>query len=285
LGADEIRKQFCAVQPDIPACFSATVNISPGHKTGPTFQGLNCRFDQYEANLKSMQYRGNPNYAPAKDVVKEVALEADGCKEFKCSDDPLDPNYCPPGTPDPLIKKLPRDNHFVHRFGNGDWHDEFCCDPDDYWPVNHPDRPLDPPDELGLTPTRHQVYRWEVENSQIPSPPITTSIEDGDASDGTSCYAGPATCQDPFDCPDDPNLILDRRELIVAVINCDALGLTGNEDNVPVVEWLRVFLTERVPFSADATAPATKKDVMVEVIAPLVPGVDEIFHDEIVLYR
>jgi hypothetical protein len=277
LGKDEVRKQFCVVQPNIPACFSATVDIAPGHGTGPTMQGLNCRFDDYRANLNSMQYRGNPNFAPAKNVVKEVELEADGCSE--CKDDLL----CP-GFPNP-VKKLPRDKTFgTNRFGDGDWHDEFCCDPDDYWPVNHPDNPVPPP-ELGATPTRWQVYRWEVENNLIPKPPTTNNFEDGNASDGTSCYAGPATCQDPFDCPDDPNLILDRRELVVAVINCDALGLTGNEDDVPVIEWLRVFMTEPVPFAKDETEPDDKKLVMIEVIGALEPGVDEIFHDEIVLYR
>jgi hypothetical protein len=73
-------------------------------------------------------------------------------------------------------------------------------------------------------------------------------------------------------------MLLDRRELIVAVINCEAEGVSGSADNVPVIEWIKVFMTEPVGIPGVF-------DIFVEVIRALEPGVDEILHDEIVLYR
>jgi hypothetical protein len=101
MGANEIRMQFCAVQPNIPACFSGTVNVRPGQATGPVFSGLNCRFDEYVENLKSMSVRGNPNFIPAKNTVKgEFRDPVDQCQT---ADEPE--GGFPPMMP------LPRDNN------------------------------------------------------------------------------------------------------------------------------------------------------------------------------
>jgi hypothetical protein len=74
---------------------------------------------------------------------------------------------------------------------------------------------------------------------------------------------------------DDP----DRRELVLAVVNCQQHGVQGNADDVPTVAYLRVFLTEPVPEPPDS-------DYYFEDIDVLRPGVnDDVLKDLVQLYR
>jgi hypothetical protein len=80
--------------------------------------------------------------------------------------------------------------------------------------------------------------------------------------------------------------LLDRRELVVAVINCEALGLNGNEDNVRVAEWYGMFLTEPVGGSDPGASsdPLFKDfDVILETMGPFKD--DNFLHREIIVYR
>jgi hypothetical protein len=76
-------------------------------------------------------------------------------------------------------------------------------------------------------PSRYQVYRWEIDNSQIPN-------KAGDENGNPQCYSGTVN--------DSP----DRRVLFAAVFNCQALGLTGSMGGAqqPAIEFAKVFVTE-----------------------------------------
>jgi Flp pilus assembly protein TadG len=273
-GTDCIREYLARVQPADPICISSRVNIRPG-VADAVRQGLNVRFGKYEGPMKNLnKYRGNADFRPGKNVVKGWKKKGSPCDfEEPTGDEAMG---------------LPRDNNLKgvgQRFGNGKW--DFAK----YWQVNHPNDPV--PAELSVAPnpTRHQVYQWEIGSGLIPdgtghykNPPGT--VEDGKtnvAGPGNDCYQGPNACFSPYDpgCSAADADFLDRRELVIAVIDCEAQGLNGNEDNVRVAEWYRMFMTEPVGDASSGGGPQT--DVVLETIAPL--DDERFLHREVLIYR
>lgn len=112
-------------------------------------------------------------------------------------------------------------------FGDGIW------DRARYFQVNHPGN-TSWQTELGPTPTRYEVYQWEIEHA------LSGTLAHQDVAPNLRSYqapicaaglgAGPATA--------------DRRLASVAVINCQANGVNGAATSVPVEEWVDVFLVE-----------------------------------------
>ena len=136
-----------------------------------------------------------------------------------------------------------------------------------YWAENHPGTPF--PAELGNAGvTRYDVYRYEIDNNQIPdlsSPPENS--EDGNPTCSTAT---------PVNEPD-----RDRRVLTTAVINCIEHGVTGQTPNVPVESFLQIFLTELIGFDGPS-----QDDIYGELIGEIEPGADDgILHEFPVLYR
>lgn len=66
--------------------------------------------------------------------------------------------------------------------------------------------------------------------------------------------------------------IVDRRRLTVAVLNCRAINLHGKTTDIPVPQWLDIFLTEP---SLNRSGYTDQKDVYAEVIGPSLEGVGE----------
>jgi Flp pilus assembly protein TadG len=143
------------------------------------------------------------------------------------------------------------------RIGDGDW------DRNAYFrsnrPTNYPAAGVTSTDMEAWfgtsTPTRYQVYRWEIDNA------ASRLQTQGNGSNGANSRV---SYGQPFGggglIPGDN--VVDRRRLSVAVVNCAAEGVSGRTVNVGVKRWIDVFLVEpTIP------RPRTENsDLYVEVI-------------------
>ena len=111
-----------------------------------------------------------------------------------------------------------------------------------------------------MTPTRYQVYQWEMAHS--------ASRLNSQSVSGTSltAYGRPNP-----DLPGEPTAIgpsasqVDRRVLSVAVIDCTAEGVSGHTTDVNVKKWIDIFLVE--PALARTIGTRTENgDIYVEII-------------------
>jgi hypothetical protein len=126
--------------------------------------------------------------------------------------------------------------------------------------------------------TRFELYRHEIENF------IPNNAPTGENAN-PSCYTG-GTLSDPTinDDLDDP-LAIDRRKFTLAAVNClqyevdTGKKLAGNVDNVPVVGFVDVFLTNPAEGSGN-----DKADIYAEIIGVSPPGINGL-RDIIQLYR
>jgi len=108
------------------------------------------------------------------------------------------------------------------------------------------------------TPTRFQVYQWEMNNSgtRLNSQSAPSSLmaysRPGDLS-GEPAGIAPSATQ------------IDRRVLSVAVINCTAEGVGGHTTGVAVTKFIDIFLVQ--PALARSTGVRTENgDIYVEII-------------------
>ncbi|MCJ8191044.1 pilus assembly protein TadG-related protein [Sphingomicrobium aestuariivivum] len=181
-------------------------------------------------------------------------------------------------------------------FGDGYW------DIDAYWRANHgagagggyntalneqiwqaagmTGMPIDPKTGAERTyPTRYMVYRWEMGGltpSNMPVSPIEGKTVNG------MKWHGRAVC-DPgggqvagYDGATMDDTVLDRRLVTVAVLNCTAEGVAGSSTDVPVVDWIDVFMVE--PSFARGSGPSAKTeygDFYVEIVGGAAVGQDE----------
>ena len=133
------------------------------------------------------------------------------------------------------------------RFGDGDW------DIETYMKINHSwDLPLsvstkydpllsqgDPLYDFDSNGdgrvTRHEVYMWELSAYTDPiSAEMPAEMYVLDPMDPMQCFTeSPPEEADP-----------DRRELIVAVLNCNYYDVKGATPDVPVLLWVKLFMTE-----------------------------------------
>ena len=186
--------------------------------------------------------------------------------------------FSKPDAPDnwpaaPNVIDFPRDQTWRatdDRFGLGDW------DRDTYFATYHDwqhggvgGRPAG-----WSSMTRWEVYNWEISQNKLPSkaPLMNTSdstydgIPDPDHLNTTGTY--PPAKSDP-----------DRRAFHLAVINCQAHGLTGTK-TIPIVSpegFARLFLTEQVKKPPDA-------EVYVEYLE-WAGEASENFHTDIQIYE
>lgn len=126
---------------------------------------------------------------------------------------------------------------------------------------------------LGPTPTRFDVYEWEIQNRGLLIDGVTILGPNPSGATGSTLTAhGRPVCsptkgygdgQVPG--PSTP----DRRKITVAVVNCLEQGVNGNSTNVQTVGWLEAFLVEPSLNRARTNAG----DVYVEVIGATTSGV------------
>lgn len=117
------------------------------------------------------------------------------------------------------------------------------------------------------TPTRYQVYKWEMEHSGA-------RLNPQQAGSGLNAYARPS------DLAGEPGSItpsstqVDRRVLSVAVINCAAEGVSGHTTGVEVSKWIDIFLVQ--PALRRTIGMRTENgDIYVEVVGQTQNATDE----------
>lgn len=240
----------------VTRCFSQRgVDTEPGQKVGIENSSFNVRFDIYQAIMNGK--KTNVHFQPAPNVIKGIVPKGGGScigNSEKLSPDTLG---------------MPRDDCFAAgtctRFGDGDWSNGR----DAYVAKNYGSS--DP--HAALThATRYEYYKAEI--AAAGGGAASTAILTGRAETGRPSCA-PTHSADP-----------DRRTVIAAAIDCDANPIKGKEYNVPVEEFVRLFLTE--PVGSDGLSPPTL-DLWVEVIGSAgglgSGGPDGVIHDVVQLYR
>jgi hypothetical protein len=152
------------------------------------------------------------------------------------------------------------------KIGNGNW------DRATYFSVNYPGfnwQAAMTAAGLSTTPTRYQVYRWEIAHRNdtfVNTSGATVTIggsrvaEPAGGPNAKSDYNQPvsATGINPL-----TSGAVDRRTFPVAVINCTANNVHGGSDNVPVLKWMNMFLVE----PSYNRARTSQQDVYVEVVS------------------
>jgi Flp pilus assembly protein TadG len=107
------------------------------------------------------------------------------------------------------------------------------------------------------TPTRYQVYKWEMQNAAAR---LHTGVSD---ISGSLKASSQPVCATPGITPSDTQI--DRRVLTVAVVNCTAENVKGRTTDVDVAKWIDIFLTQP-SLARTVGTPTTNSDVYVEVV-------------------
>ncbi len=251
-------------------CIAQTgVDTKPGATVSVT-DALNTRFDIYDSNVSC------PNGGACaasinsmKDVVRSfnAGTNGNGCRLHNAGwGDPTTP-YQPtsatanlPTTITPSSMGHPRDKchavsestagYCTNPIGDGDW------DRDAYFRTHYirgdntrwTSAEWQTNTGLGATPTRYEVYEWEIANSLTVVDGVTVNNFSPPGASGPAKIArplpicSPAEGYGPGQVPG--GSITDRRRISVAVINCVAESVNGAETNLPVIKWIDVFLVE-----------------------------------------
>ncbi|WP_022682798.1 pilus assembly protein TadG-related protein [Sphingobium bisphenolivorans] len=255
-------------------CVEATgVDTKPGATVSVT-DALNTRFDIYDSNV-SCPTGGNcpASINSIKDVVRPAnasgnnacAIHNQGWQEVASSGRYLPSSATSPlsSTMTPLAMGHPRDMcHAVDSsttgycsgpIGNGAW------DRDAYFRANYGWSSTDWPTNTGLSaavlPTasnyasRYHVYAWEIAHrgQNIGGRTILGSrVASGSGANALTDYDAPVcSSSEGYGAGIIPGgTAVDRRRISVAVVNCTANNVHGNSTNVPVQEWMDVFLVE-----------------------------------------
>jgi hypothetical protein len=257
-GAAELKNSLARVDPG--TCFVRDGVETQTGSVNSARHAINTRFDVYEGNFNSV--KNNSAFRPAQNVTKGYLAGGNAC------------NAAPDETVPPVAMALPTDSMIAtdgNRMGNGDWDGKFG----DYWNINHPDWPTPPNgwSDANL-PTRYDVYRWEVEENEIPD------NSDSGGENGNAGLLPRCTGSTPTDDPD-------RRNIYAAVLNCNELDLTGGSGGtVPALAFIKMFITQ--PMTKLPGTGLTDEDdtLYVEMVDIVDPGVDaEVVHDMVQLYR
>ncbi len=236
----------------ITQCFSQRgIDIEPGQKVGIEDAIFNTRFDIYKSIMNGL--RNDPDYAPAPNVIKGIVPKGGGA----CigQNEEISPDTA----------ALPHDTCFdtgtCTRYGDGNWQVGRSQYVDKNYAGNDPH-----PEAL----TRYQYYLAEIADAA------------GNAILTDKSETGLPSCSNST--PADP----DRRVIIVAGVNCEDNPIKGSATNVPVQEFIKMFLTE--PVGADGSTPP-KLDIWGEVIGSAsvggtgATGTGGIMRDVVQLYR
>ena len=280
-GSQQVECMLALVNP-LTQCFDFTgVGMQPGSATS-TANGLNVRFDIYNASLGTGQTSSDPNFAPSVNVAKGICkLSGSNCNyngNAACPNWSQETQDTQSSTQ--ALIPFPRDSNIFAdqdagtvRFGNTTWaisRPTLCpgaatgqqC----YWQINHGGTI---PGSLA-TATRYQVYRYEIDNGLIPN-------KSGGSGENGNPKCNSSGINDSG---------RDRRTLILSVVNCHAWGISGNSvKNVTVVALMQMFLTEPVGLSYQGI-PGNLNNVYGEVVGTIKPGDKTgVLHQFPVLYR
>lgn len=258
-GAQQTRCLIGA-QGALTQCFSQRgVDTEPGQKVGIENSGYNVRFDIFAGGMSSK--KNDANYPAAPNVIKGIKPNGAGAT-------------CIGNNPKVAATvALPRDDCFAsascangNRFGNGVWSNATTGRPN-YVTKNYGTGVADP---HPTATTRYQYYLAEI------------AAAGGGASTAAILPAGKDETGRP-QCTNKQSSNPERRVVIAAGIDCTAHPINGRASNVPVNEFVRLFLTQPV-----ADAAGNSFDIYVEVVGSAETGssgTGGIFHDVVQLYR
>lgn len=255
LNGAQLDACLLGAEGSITQCFSQRgVDIEPGQKVGLRDAVFNVRFDMYQAIMNGK--RNNPDYPPAPNVIKGIVPNGKG----SCIGNSEELS------PDTL--GLPRDDCFESggcaRFGDGNW----TAGRISYVDANYG----------GVDPHPGAATRFEYYLAEI-------NAAGGPGGNG-SILSGLAETGRPV-CSPNQSVDVNRRVVIAAGIDCTANPVSGSATNVPVEEFVKVFLTE--PVGDDGSSPPTL-DIWGEVLGSAGGGAGGtgdagIFRDVVQLYR
>ena len=236
------------------------VDTKPGGNV-PVTDALNTRFDIYDSN-SSCQSGGScpPSINTVKDLLRpQNASGNNACRIHNSGwqePSPTNHLYLPKDgdetdlTPDAMGH--PRDmchaslgsapGHCNGNVGDGRW------DRNTYFRTNYGWTPTQWQTNTGLgsTPTRYQVYQWEISHrgQVIGGKTILATRSVGTLRDHDQpiCSSLQTPSYGTGIVPGGTNV--DRRRISVAVVNCTANSVNGHSTNVPVQKWIDVFLVE-----------------------------------------
>jgi hypothetical protein len=277
----------------------------------PVTQALNTRFDIYErsntGNGNNASCPSGGSCAPSINTVKDVFQKGTPNAANKCGiannewEMPADADaYRPTSTADltetqrNAIKIMghPRDKcHAVSingsctynsvtpsKIGDGNW------DRNAYFKANYGWEPADWPGHVASgvasarittsTPTRYQVYNWEIANrgTVIGGRTILGSrVISGSGPNAPTDHDQPVCSA--LQTPSTSGIVpggsnVDRRRISAAVLNCVAEGVKGGGGTVyPVIKWIELFIVEpSLNRSSGGNQRTDPNDVYVEII-------------------
>ncbi|PWJ20306.1 pilus assembly protein TadG-related protein [Jannaschia seohaensis] len=243
----------------VTQCFAQNgVNSEPGQNVGIFDYAFNTRFDMYQGAMS--QKRNDPAYAPAPNVVKGV-ISGTG-------------NQCIGNNTDPSnAAKLPWDNCLItgscdfdldglaDPYGDGTWNDAA------YVAQNH--GLVDPRDTYGFDPldpkegkyigTRWEMYVAETKMNEAHALAVAQAQQNGTTAPLTGSPLIDGLLQETVQGQCSANVAPEpeRRVIYVAAVNCDpdagGTEIVGRTNDVPVHDYVKIFLTE--PVSSSATTP------------------------------
>lgn len=271
-GAADLARALGYNNPPADCSPTNGVDTEPGDKESVR-AAFNTRFDIDTNGALTCPTGGScsPSINSRKDLVKGNNCGTSGNQAWQQAAVPYAPTSATvplTGANDPQIMGYPRDmchavstNGVCETDGNlatvGDIVGTGTWDRDAYFRVNYRWNHATWMSNTGLsaTTTRYQVYKWEMEH---PAQVVAAGANVQTA--GTKTGYSTPVCRPPGIMPSDT--VPDRRRIPVAVINCEAQGLSGRESGVQVLDWYDVFLVE----PAFARARTTNGDIYVEVI-------------------
>lgn len=273
----ELSKALGWTSPPGTCLDESTATTKPGANT-PVTDAINTRFDIYDNNACPTGGSCPPSLNSRKDVILNSNHNSCGTTGQGWHEGSVVYQTDASGNPlaTPTNMGHPRDRCHAYSstgncpngiIGDGNW------DRATYFGVNYPgfDWASAMTSAFGnTTPTRHQVYLWEITHSADTYVNTTTGATTTiggvrvaeTAKNGTteSSYLGPVCSPPGLNPVTGP---IDRRTFPVAVVNCLAQGVSG-QSQVSILKWLNVFLVEP---SLNRTGRTQQSEVYVEVVS------------------